>query len=425
MKENLTFYHRLQPWIVWVIGSLYFLYDFMQQVAPSVMGQNIMATFGISASFLGAIASVYFYSYGILQIPIGIIIDKYGPRMPLAIAALLSALGNFWLANTHSPYEALFAHMVVGAFCGFSFVTILKLISNWFPIKYFAVMVGLTNVLGMLGAIFAENPLARLVNVYGWRHTTIIFGVVGLILSVLIFALVRNHSQQYLLWSVKMKKKRSFKKAWEDLVLICRMRDSWINGLFAMFINIIYVAYGDLWGTPYIERLYHIDKSHAALIVSMMYVGSIPGGLFFGWVSDYIKRRKAPMVWSAILGLVVMPLMIFFPSEPEWFMFVLFFLLGVSASGNLVAYAYAHDLRPQGSAGIAEGFVNTWLIGGSAIFQPIIGVVLDAFGKKHFYSLMDYRHALTVIVVTMFVTLICALLIKETYCESVNYSDPR
>lgn len=421
MKNTTTFYHKIQPWIVWAIGSLYFLYDFMQQVAPSVMGQNIMSTFGISATMLGIIASVYFYSYGVLQIPIGVIIDKYGPRIPLTIAAFLSCLTNVWLAYSQSPFEALMAHLFLGAFCGFSFVTILKLISNWFPIKYFATMVGLTNVLGMLGAVFAENPLARLVNYFGWRHTVLIFALAGFILSILIFALIRNHSENYLVWSKKTQQKRSFKKSWQDFLLICRIKDSWINGLFAMLINTIYVAYGDLWGTPYLMRLYHINKAQAALIVSMMYVGSIPGGLFFGWISDYIGKRKKPMIYAALLGLIVMPLMIYIPNLPQWAMFTLFFILGISASGNLVAYAYAHDIRPQGSAGISEGFVNTWLIGGSAIFQPIIGVILATFDQKHYFTLLDYRYALSVMVLTMLLTLICALLIKETNCKSINY----
>jgi len=138
-------------------------------------------------------------------------------------------------------------------------------------------------------------------------------------------------------------------------------------------------------------------------------------------VSDYIKRRKAPMIWAAALGLIVMPLMIYVPGVPEWLMFVLFFLLGVSASGNLVAYAYAHDLRPQGSAGTAEGFVNMWLIGGSALFQPVIGFIIEHTGRPDVNTLSDYRHALTVIVVTMFITLVCALALKETKCKSINY----
>lgn len=411
---------KIQPWIVWAVASLYFLYDFMQQVAPSAMGQNIMSSFAIDAAFLGVIASVYFYSYGLLQVPIGVIIDKYGPHIPLAIAAFLSALANVWFALSHNPYEALLAHMMVGAFCGFSFVTVLKLISNWFPLERFATMVGITNLIGMLGAVFAESPLSDLVNKIGWRHTVLIFALCGFILGILIVLFVRNHDKDYTVWSVNTKQKRTFKKAWEDLKLIARFRDAWINGLFAMLINIIYVAYGDLWGTPYLQKLYGIDKSHAALIVSMMYVGSIPGGLFFGWVSDYMRRRKQPMIWAAALGLIVMPLMIYIV-VPQWLMFILFFLLGISASGNLVAYAYAHDLRPQGSAGIAEGFVNTWLIGGSAIFQPIIGLILDYTGKPHVYALSDYRHALSVIVLTMLITFVCTIIIKETNCESINY----
>lgn len=412
-------------WVVWSIASLYFLYDFMQQVAPSVISQPLADSLKVNAATVGIIVGIYFYTYGLLQIPVGILVDRFGPRRPLAIAALVAGIGNFLFAHVHSVVAAEILRVFIGAGAGFSFVTVLKIVSNWFPQKYFATLTGVTNVVGMIGAIFAEGPLGLLTNDFGWRGVSVFFGALGIILAVLIFYFVHDFPPGKKTWTMRAGRKRNLKKIWADVKTMFSSYDAWINAAYACLINITYVGFADLWGAQYLKEYYNIGTAEAGGIISFFYVATIPGGLFFGFISDYIRRRKLPMISAALLAVIVMPLIVYVPSMPKSLMILLIFLLGFAGSGNIIAYALGHDIRPPGSAGLSIGFVNTFLIGGSALFQPVIGYVLD-FSKSmrtrfNFggYSLHDYRIALSVIVVTLILTLIAALALKETNCKDV------
>jgi len=180
-------------WIVWLIAVSYFFYDYVQQVAPSVMTYAWSQSFHVDAASLGTIAAFYFYSYAILQIPIGLTVDHFGPHRPLVIAALISALGCLLLAMATSTSSAEIARLISGAGSGFSFVSCLKLVSNWFPEERFATLVGLTNLVGMLGAVEGEAPLAMAVKHLSWRDTMLMLAIAGAVLAIIILIVVRNH----------------------------------------------------------------------------------------------------------------------------------------------------------------------------------------------------------------------------------------
>ena len=177
-----------RPWIVWGIATLYFFYDYVQQVAPGAMVKDLSAHFNVGAASMGFIASVYFYSYALMQIPIGMMADRFGPHRPLAAAALISCTAGALFTFTSTPAEAIGVRIILGAATGFSFVSCLKLVDNWFPPEKFATMVGLTNIIGMSGAVMGEAPLTESVTRFGWENTLLgIAAFGGLIFLLIIF----------------------------------------------------------------------------------------------------------------------------------------------------------------------------------------------------------------------------------------------
>lgn len=413
---------ELLAWAVWSVASLYFLYDFMQQVAPSVMSAPIAQSFRLDAVRIGVLTGIYFWVYGLLQVPIGMLIDRFGPRRPLALAAIVCGVSNLAFAHVHNEVLAIILRALIGAGAGFSFVTVLKVVSNWFPARYFATLTGITNIVGMLGAIFAEGPLNLLVKAHGWRGTSELFGVVGLILSVLIYAVIRDFPPGAKSWSARTGQKRDWKKTGADLKFLIKSPDSWINGFYAMLINVTYVGFADLWGLRYLQQYYGITSDKAGFMISLFYVATIPGGVFFGWLSDVMRLRKPALILAASLGVVAMPLITYLSNVPISVMGILIFMLGFAGSGNVVCYAVAHDLRPPGSAGTSIGFVNTFLIGGSALFQPVIGLALEWSASirtaRGVYALADYKLALSIIVVALVLTLLLGLVLRETHSKA-------
>lgn len=395
---------RLRAWLIWLVTVGYFFYDYLHQVAPNVMSQGYRHSFGASASDIGLIASAYYYSYAIMQIPIGLIVDHFGPRRPLTVAALVAASFSLWLSSVDTTLHAAVLRFFIGAGAGFSFVTCLKCVSIWFPNRFAGRLTGLTNMVGMIGAISAGAPLAMLDHHIGWRHAMQGIAALGYLLAILAFITVKDHPS-----NDELQNSRGLNKSWQDIKHILSNRNSWINAAYAMLINLGFPAIGALWGTTFLNHHYQMPLVQAALINSMIFVGAIPGSVFFGWLSDTLQRRKLPMMLASVGALITLLCLIIGDCN-QWQLFALFLLLGFFCCGNVIAYAYSMDIRPPGSAGVSLGFVNTALIAGSALSQVIIG-----FTIKH--TDMHFIPAFTGICVLFALSLVLAGLLKETHCQ--------
>jgi len=402
---------------MWGLGTLYFYFDFINQVIPAALGPQLSAAFQADAPTLGLISSSYFYSYAILQIPVGLAVDHFGPRRPLVWAAVIAGTSCLLFSMASSPVQAIFARMMVGAGAAFSFVSCLKLAANWFPANRFATMVGLTNIIGMAGAISGEGPISALANTIGWRETLWFIAGLGISLSVLFYFLVRNQPETTNIQQNTTPKTHII----ADLKYLLGQRDAWFTGVYAATINTSFIAFGALWGTLFIETKFHINQTEAASIVSVLFFGAIPGSFFFGWLADRTHKFKFPMIIGASGGLVSLAILLYVPGLPLWTSYLLIFLLGFFCCSNVLAYANNAKIGSSDAEGSSLGFTNTWLIGGSALFQPLIGWLLQdrqaASSQKaalHF-STTDFTHALSAIVVSLVVALVMSLLIKERY----------
>lgn len=407
-------------WIIWAIATTYFFWDYLQQVAPGAMGPYWIKAFHIDNATLGVIAGFYFYSYGVMQIPVGLISDHFGPHRPLILAAAVAVGGNILLAFAYSPLAAEMARLMIGAGTAFSFVCCLKLISNWFPHNQFATLVGLTSLIGMIGGISGEAPLAAADSAFGWRATIWMLAFFGMGILILIIFVLRDHPAGVAKWEDHPKRSRGGKKTLTDIKHMFASGQTWMCGAYVSGMNAIFFVFGALWGADFLEQAYAISKVDAEGAMSMLFVGGIPGTLFFGWLSDRIKRRKMPMIVAAIAALGLMALLLYGPVMPFFLVYVLLIVEGFACSAYVVAFALANDVRPPGSAGISVGFVNTCSVASSAIFQPGVGAILDGIsGQGGELTAGDYRVALSTMAGLLVLALVMALFFKETHCKPI------
>ena len=175
------------PWLVWGLAASFYCYGFFQRVAPSVMVGELMSEFSVSAAVLGNLSAFYFYAYASLQLPIGIRIDHWGAKRMLVGAALLCGAGSLLFAKADSLTMAYAGRLLIGAGAGFTWVGTLKLTAQWLPPKRFAMVSGMTLMLGMIGAVAGQAPLAAAVAVFGWRDTLSVAAFVAIALAALIW----------------------------------------------------------------------------------------------------------------------------------------------------------------------------------------------------------------------------------------------
>ena len=179
-------------WLIWGLAALLFCYAYFQRIAPSVMIDQLMRDLGVGAAVLGNLSAVYFYAYAGLQIPVGITLDRWGPRRVLTAAAAVCAFGSLCFALSESLSLLYLGRLMIGAGSAFGFVGALKLASVWFPARRFAQVSGMTMMIGMLGGIAGQAPLAVLVDTVGWRPALAGAAGAGALLAFGIWRIVRD-----------------------------------------------------------------------------------------------------------------------------------------------------------------------------------------------------------------------------------------
>ena len=178
--------------IICILASCFYMYEFILQVSPAVMTNQLINDLGLNAITLGTMASFYYYSYTPMQLPAGFLFDRFGPRRLLTIAVLTCAMGAFLFGSTSNVATASAGRFMMGTGSAFAFIGTLVLISRWFPSRYFAFLTGLVELMSCVGAIVGETPLTIAVGHWGWRQTITILGIIGVVLALLIWLIVRD-----------------------------------------------------------------------------------------------------------------------------------------------------------------------------------------------------------------------------------------
>ncbi len=389
----------------------------MQQIFPNVVATELMTSLSANENMLSSIAAAYFYVYAVLQIPAGMIIDRFNVKRPLILAITGSAIGALFFSVTNHPMNALIARLIMGAGAAFSFLGCLKLVQEWFPPSKFSTLAGMTNTAGMLGAL-CGSPIALAVNVVGWEKVMKMIGFAQLVLVVLVCIVLKDSIKP----DLNVKTVDDISGNSEQKVGVFKMlrnKQVLLNAGFATGMSLIFVAFGGLWGSSYIMKYYEVDNVNAVNIGSILFIGAILGSLFFGWFSDKIRSRKKPMILAAFGGCVSLSVLLYTNHLSLPIFELALFLTGFFSSVNIVSYALARDIYPNFS-GLSIGILSTIFYAGSATSQSLVGFLLEYHSVNQNVdnldnlSVTDFKFALSSLVVFMMMSIVISFFIKES-----------
>ncbi len=404
----------VEPWrplLAWGLGSLFFCYAFVQRVSPSVMVEELMRDFSAGAAILGNLSAFYFYAYAALQIPVGLLMDRIGPRRLMTGAALVAAAGSLLFAASDAIGGAYMGRLLIGAGAAFSWVGVLTVLTQWFPAARFALFTGMAQAIGMAGAIFGQAPIAIAVDSVGWRSTLVVVAGIGFALAIAIWLVVRD----------KPHAAASSAGILTSLKVLLRNRETWLNAAFGLSMTGPMLAFGALWAVPYLMTVYGIERSAAAGIISFIFIGWAVGAPLAGLLSDRARARKPVMVAGALASTVSFVALIQIPGIPLTLLSALILVHGMAASAMVLGFAAVREHNPPQMCSTAMGIVNVAVVGSGALFQPLIGFLLDlqwtgemAAGVR-VYTAEAYRTAFGALTVAGGMGLAATLLMKESF----------
>jgi MFS family permease len=221
--------HPYYPWLVWGLAASAFFIEYFARVAPGVMIDSLMRDFKVQALALGSLSAFFYYAYVGMQIPVGILVDRFSLRWLLTSMIFICGLGCLIFASTTHLGVAALARLMMGFGAAFAFVSALKVAAVWFPAQQFGLLAGLTQALGMLGAAVGQMPMAYLVVHLGWRETLFLIASLMILLSAFVAILVRDRVKPM----TSMAKKTLMRSPCSGLMEVLKNPQSWWNALFA------------------------------------------------------------------------------------------------------------------------------------------------------------------------------------------------
>jgi MFS family permease len=414
---------------VWFLSALFFFYAFFQRVAPSVMVEDLMRDFAVGAAVLGNLSAFYFYAYASMQLPVGMAVDAWGARRVLTVAAVACGVGSLIFATADSLWAAYLGRLLVGGGAAFGFVGNLKLATTWFPPRRFALISGLTMMVGMMGGIGGQAPLAALVDGIGWRPTMTGAAVFILVLAPTIWFVVRRDAPTDSAAQPLPAANDARAGILTGLGHTLRTPQILIVGLFGICMAATMLAFGALWSVPYLMTAHDLSRPEAAASVSIMLVGWAIGAPGAGWASDHFGRRRRPLAIAAVVALASFIVMIYVPGVPLWAVQIFFFVNGAASGATTVAFAVVRENIDERWSGSALAFINMSFTASGALFQPFVGWLLDlnwdgrVVADARVYSTAAYDNALSTFVVLGVVALVALMFVRETHCRPFDAAD--
>lgn len=421
MKEKLFPKDKPNPihaWVIWLLSAIFMFYKYALEVSPSVMTSTLMSTFHISGIALGNLAACYFYAYLLLQIPAGLLLDKFGPRKVTTIAIVLCALGSLIFARSETLLMAGIGRFITGVGAAFAAVNCLKLIGNWFSSKQFAFMAGLMMTVAMLGAVGGQAPLSAFIARLDWRQAMEIIGIIGLIFGGIFWLVIRDRSPKHKKEKHIVSQKLSL---FYSLKLILKKPQAWWLSLYSGFAFAPVMVFGGLWGVSFMESAFDLSNNMAAQNVSLIFIGFAVGAPVFGWFAEKLGRKKSVMFWGTLLSLISITSVIYVPNISNFSLTFLLFLFGFSISSFMLCFTMIREISSIALAATAIGFMNAFDALFGAFSDPFTGKLLDLWwdgqvvNGARVFSVDAYKAALLTIPIYLVISLFLLIPIKETH----------
>ena len=384
IREELPAQAKRYRYAICLAIYLSYLLVFFHRLCPAVIALDIQADFGLSGTVLGLLGSAYFYPYALMQMPVGVLADSWGPRKTIATFFLVAAAGSLLMGLAPSLGWAVLGRVMVGTGVATVFVCHFKLLSRWFRPERFVTMGGVFMAVGGLGALTAGTPLAWLSDGLGWRLSLVAVGVFTAVMAGVVWLVVRDRPQDKGWPPVgpAAPEPAERPRLLAGVRQVVTSRRFWPIALWCFFATGLSFAMGGLWGGPYLMQVYGLSKAAAGGVLSMFAVSLLVGSPLLGLVANRYGRKPVLMGCTLVLVLSFGLLARFTGGLSLPMLYLVFFALGMggAATGPLTA-TVPKELFPVEIAGASVGMVNLFPFLGGALFQVAMGAIVSWGGE--------------------------------------------
>jgi len=403
--------------ILWILATFFFVYQYgVRSAVPSVLNEDLQKYFLIDATKMGGLVSMFFLAYTAMQIPVGLIIDRFSSRKILILACLGVALGELCFVSTNTYWVAVIGQIILGIGCSFGFVLAMKVSNDYFPKEQVAIISSISISAGSLGPVIASPLLAKLSITFPWKSVVIAFGLFGVILSTLCAVIIREK----FLPKIETNNEpiqRSNCGIWSIVKEILLNKQYIGLSVFSMLSLAALSAFCDTWGLTFLRHSYDFSTEEASILVPITYAGTIVGGPIAALLAKQFSSFKKVMLYETIVLAILYTILVFVHmSKVE--LIILLFSLGVIGSCQFLVFPAALCCASKNIGATVTGVVNMITMLGVTIMSYLVGLALDwsrNYSGGIEYSLQDYRNSFILLIACVVVSWIVLFFTKDVY----------
>jgi predicted MFS family arabinose efflux permease len=386
--------YKYKPYVMWLFPALFFAYQFILRLWPGLMMHQIMEQFSIDASQFGMLAAFYYYGYAGMQIPVAILLDRFGAKLILFIFTMICGLATLMFIYTESFWLAVISRFLIGAGSAVGFLGVSKVVSQWFPKDQYARMISFSFTIGLMGAIYGGKPVNMMIEAYSWQQVALALAAVSMALGLGALLMLREPK-------TAIDSTEPFR--WNSLRGLLTSPVIWTLALANLLMVGALEGFADVWGVQYLMTAYEITKGDAAGLVSFVFFGMLFGGPLLATLAN--RGGEYPVLAMAGLGMALAFALLFLNVSYNWWLLVgLFFAVGLLCCYQVIVFAAGSNLVAPQNLGVTVAFLNCINMLGGSFFHTSIGKIMDLFWTGsldadglRLYDLQTYQYALSIV----------------------------
>lgn len=379
---------RRYRWAIFAVLTVGYFFVYFHRISVSVVGQDIVADVGGSIGFL---SSVYYWTYTAMQIPSGVMADRFGARAASTIFLLIASIGSLVTCVGTEFWMIVLGKVMIAAGMAVVYVPLMKLVSVWFPKSDFAVLSGVVIAVGNVGAIAATGPLELMAQALGWREVFLVLGVITLVLAVLCATVVRNHPKDRGLPSVEAVELSEHGTAVVESsaaripvmkglrIVLSGGRKFWTCALAYFLVYGSIMTFQGTWAVTYFNNVYDFVLS-ASWMVTALGVGKILSTLAIGGMTSrgIIRSKRKAMIYGTSVFTVLWAIIFVFAGDIDsyWFWFAVSFAFGFFGGFMTLSFTQVKEWYPIAISGTAVSGTNIFLFLGASVCTTISGAII-------------------------------------------------
>ena len=390
--------------VVWLLASLFSSLQFFFQMSGNMMIGPVQSEFHLSKVMLGVFNASFFLTYVLVQIPAGMLYDRFQLRRVLLSAIMISVGSAIGFAYSHALWLAIVFRLLMGAGSGFAFVGMVYAANIGFSVRYFSMMVGFGEFVAMVGTAYAQSALPRVVLQSGWRHMVLLCAGFGVVITFLMWIFLRDQpsttTEHAPLWSTLMGQLRQ----------AAAIRGNWLCGLYCCAFFGVATGFVSLWGVPFLRHVHHFSYLEATNLMAWCLYGFAIGGPVIGYVGTGFKVRRTTACCGLIATVLLMTV-ILSPIGSLWSEKLLLFVTGALSCSYVLAFGMVQQITPSEFRGTAIGLCNMLALLGGVVYLPLTGWIVSEAAAWHLPVALQYELGLFILPLMMVLALIGLLFI--------------